>query len=715
MKTSSLPRQINFLAFIAFVTVQVILWTSLYSVREAMNTEASEESERLMHGRLQTLQKQVSLIASDYHNWTDIFRYAQALDYESLASNYGITAERGDIFQYAELYDGPFPKPVSWQEGAGLVPQDGFIDELTKTALRDVVAHLDYAERQTFDYFDLRDGQLVMFSSSYLLPEDPELLVELIPGAQAIALIGKVLSEERLTNIETEFSVTNLQIKDEQKNSNVSSLPLIGIFEKPIAWLEWHPPTPGTVVFQKMAPIMAIVSLTFAVLFYSGARLLRTRATRLIAKEAVSFEQARTDALTGIPNRFALFEHFESITKNGTLNCALLIMDLDAFKQVNDTVGHIGGDLYLKALASRLVKLSDDETFVARLGGDEFVIVISSKMSLEQTIKRKVSDLEEISHEQISCKGFIFEVMAAKGAAMLPACEFCYNELLRRADIALYAAKERGSQRVIIYDSLMECEDCERRMIESRLRLAIVDGEGFSIAYQPIVAAEEVREPRRCEALARWYCADLGQVPPDKFIYVAETSGLIIRLGWLLLDMICRDIKAVKNCKFGVNISPVQLMLPDFANLFAERVKMNGVKPEQIEIEITEQIVVRDDMKIFHELAILRDHGFTLALDDFGTGYASIGYLTRMPFDVVKIDRSFAELPKDNPRLQRMVRSMMGLAHAMDLRIIAEGIETPEQALRFRALGADFLQGYYFGRPAQMADYPNVSEPVAAT
>jgi diguanylate cyclase (GGDEF)-like protein len=713
MTTSSLPRQILVLVFAAFITVQTILWGSLYSVRETMNVDASEESQRRMDGRLKTLQGQVSLIASDYHNWTDIFLNAHALDYERLASNYGITAERGDVFQYAELYDGPFPQPISWRAGRGLAPQEGFVDEFTRTALRDLVRTLDVAERQTVDYFELRDGRLVMFSSSRLLPEDDDLLGNLDPQAQAVALIGKVLSEGLIASIGAEFSMTDLKVVDGPHRLGAVNLPAIGISGEPVAWLEWYPPTPGTVLFRKMAPIMLLISVIFAVMFFWGARLLRYRATKLIAQEAVSFEQARTDALTALPNRLALHEHLASITADGTLNCAIVAMDLNSFKRINDNVGHFGGDLFLETFAARLRTLADDETFIARLGGDEFVLVISSTGPLEQTVARKCASLDEIARDQIACNGVHFDVMVAKGVAMMRSHEFCDEELLQRADRALYAAKARGTQKVIHYDDQMACEDRDRQTIESRLRGALVDGDGFFIAYQPIVAAGDMRDVTRYEALARWYCRECGQISPDKFIHVAETSGLIVRLGWLLLDLICRDIKGVENCKFGVNISPVQLMTPGFADLFAARVKANGVRPEQIEVEVTEQIVVRDDITIAQELNILRRHGFSLALDDFGTGYASIGYLTRMPFDVLKIDRSFAKFHANNMQFQRMVRSMVGLAHAMDLRIIAEGIETQEEAVWFRDLGADFLQGYHFGGPAQIADHPSLSARIA--
>lgn len=710
MTKSSLPHQITFLVLAAFIAVQVILWTSLYSVRGAMNAEAAEESKWRISGRLKTLQEQVSLIASDYHNWTDIFIDAHSLDYKSLASNYGVTAERGDIFQYAELFDGPFPKPISWQEGRGLIPQEGFLDEATRATLRDQVQRLDVKERETFDYFAMREGLLVIFSSSNLLPESSELLDELDLAEQPIAVIGKILQEERLAGISAEFALRNLAVVGDPWDVEAVSVPITGVFGEPVAWLQWQPPTPGTVLFWKMAPIMALVSLVFSVLFWGGAKLLRDRATKLIAKEAVSSEQARTDTLTALPNRFALFEHFKTITMDRALNCAVIIMDLDAFKNVNDTVGHVGGDLYLKVLASRLKSLSDDKTFVARLGGDEFVIVITSADNIEKIIDRKCADLEKISSEQITCSDMHFDVLSSKGMAAMNCYEFCSDDLLRRADFALYVAKKHGTQNVVVYDALMERENQENQIIESRLRLALVENDEFSIAYQPIVTSDDVHQIKRCEALARWHCKDLGQVPPDKFIYVAETSGLIIQLGWLLLDLICRDVKGVENCKFGVNISPVQLMMPGFADLFAERVKMNGVRPEQIEVEVTEQIVIRDEMKILQELTSLRNYGFTLALDDFGTGYASVSYLTRMPFDVLKIDRSFTKLQADNRQIQRMVRSMMGLAHAMDLHIVIEGIETPEEALWFKALGADFLQGYFFGRPVPFPDYQKLSE-----
>jgi len=174
----------------------------------------------------------------------------------------------------------------------------------------------------------------------------------------------------------------------------------------------------------------------------------------------------------------------------------------------------------------------------------------------------------------------------------------------------------------------------------------------------------------------------------------------------MLLDMICRDIRDRKSCRIAINISPIQLMSPNFADLFAQRVADHGICSEQIYIEITEQVVVQDEEKVRSELKKFREYGFMLALDDFGTGYASIGYLIRMPFNLLKIDRSFVRARTENMQAQRMIRSMMTLAHSMDLHVIVEGIETFEDAERFFSLGADYLQGYYFGRPAPLEEFP---------
>lgn len=699
MTRNKLPNQLVFIVTTVLLAVLFIVWFSLFSVRYGMDTEAAEESERLMAGRIDAFQKQVSLIARDYHNWTDLYINAKRLEYDRLGSNYGITADRGEVFQYSELFDGPFPEPVSWSMGRGRIPQDGILSPTTRDALRQRIPELDHGERQTEDYFELISGRLVMFSASYLLPEDEDLLLEIVPEFEAIGVVGKVLSVRRLSDIEREFSISDLAVSAAPPLETSASISLVDVTGKPLAWLYWSPPTPGTHLFWKMFPLISGVSVAFVLVSFFAAQLLRGKAKILIEKEAISFKNARTDALTSLPNRLALREYLTRLSHQTDMDCAVLAIDLVRFKQINDTVGHLGGDIFLVEFSRRLRKLTDETTFVSRYGGDEFFVVIGSAGDLESAIDIKCKQLVDLTTEPIQCKGVTFDVLASKGIATSENQLFDQDSLLGRADRAMYSAKARASQEIVRYDSQMELLDLDYKRIEEKLRRAVAESNGFAIHYQPIASTLKGQHIIRYEALARWSCPELGRVPPEKFIHVAEMSGLIVDLGWILLDLVCQDMKSLNCSIVCINVSPTQVMTPGFAEEFADRVIANGIRPTEIQIELTEQIAVLDDIAIAKELSILRQGGFSLALDDFGTGYSSIGYLTRMQFDVLKIDRSFVHSMHGGKQGARMLRSMVGLARAMDLEIVAEGVETAKDAHALHSIGVDYLQGYHIGRP----------------
>ena len=705
MRSHSLPRQIVLLVSAVLLAVLTVLWLSLLSIRASMDRDAAEQSRNRMAGRIASMQEQVSLIASDYHNWTDVYLNALKQETGRLASNYGITAERGDIFQYAEMFDGPFAAPMSWTIGLGLEPQAGLVPDETRDALRRIVPTLDASKREIFDYFELRDGRLVMFSASYLLPEDESLLADSDLGSTAIAVIGKVLEDERLTEVAQEFSLDGLTVTDVAPLDPAVGITVQGVAGASVAWLRWLPPRPGTLLFWKMFPIMSAISATFVLVSLWAARLLRTKAEILIDREAMSYDNARTDALTGLPNRFALREHLLDLSKRSDLHCAAATIDLIRFKNINDTVGHLGGDAFLIEFSRRLEHLVDETTIVFRNGGDEFIIAISQSGDMTSILAEKCCALMQLSDKPINCNGVVFDVLASKGLAVADDPEMATEELLRRADRAMYVAKAKATQDVIVYDASMMSEDIDHKRIEAELRRALLDqGRGFRMFYQPIMTSGKKPNVDRYEALARWTSEELGPVSPDKFIHVAESAGLIVRLGWLLLDLVCQDMAKLTGVRINVNVSPTQLMIPGFAMEFANRIESHGIDPGRIEVEVTEQIVMCDDVKITKELQMLSDRGLTIALDDFGTGFASVGYLTRVPFNVLKIDRSFVHSMGSNSQRSRMVKSMIGLARAMDLKIVAEGVEVWDDAETLRAAGADFLQGYYFGRPVPIED-----------
>lgn len=696
MKRHTLPSQIVTLVSVVVLAVLSIVWFSLLSVRQQMDIEAADESESLMAGRIGSLQEQVSLIASDYHNWTDLFQNAQKLEYRKLASNYGITAERGDVFQYAELFDGPFRVPVSWSANLGLEPQNGILSTKVRNLLRVRIRDLNHAQRETVDYFEVWDGRLVMFSASYLLPEDETLLAEIRPEVQAIGAIGKVLSAQRLSDIGQEFSLAKLNIVTVPPLAGTANVSVLGVSAEPIAWIEWQPPTPGSHLFEKTFPIMGGVSIAFILISFYAARLLLGKTEVLIEQEAVSFKKARIDALTKLPNRVALLEHLDQITQYSEAKYAILAIDLVRFKQINDTVGHHGGDMFLVEFSRRLQCLADETTLVSRYGGDEFFIAICATDDFENIVREKCRKLMELSAEPIRCKGVSFDTLCSKGVATSSVLD--QEDLICRADRAMYSAKARRSQEVVYYDNQMASEDLEYKKIVAEMRRALVAGGEFEVHYQPIVSTIDPKTVIRYEALARWSNDKLGSISPEKFIHVAEASGLIVPLGWVLLDIVCRDVE--KLDQIGVNISPAQLMTPGFAMEFADRVATHGCRPNQLELEITEQVVAFDDITIANELSILHNRGFKLALDDFGTGYSSIGYLTKMPFDVLKIDRSFIRSMHSGTQGARILRSIVGLARSMDLEVVAEGVQKEEDVDALRVIGVDYLQGYHLGKPA---------------
>lgn len=698
MAKVSLPVQIILLASAVFLLFVSALWFSVFSIRNEMDDKAFEDSLALVRQRVEGNQEQVQIIASDYNNWNDVYDAASRRDVKEIASNYGITAARGDVFQYAEMFDGPFVEPIAWVAGKGLVPQQGFLAQHTREIIAQHAGNLESERRETIDFFEMIDGHVVMVSASKLLPEN----LDRLTGEEDIGLaaIGKILRAEKLRSLEKELSVTALTVSLSRPRPELAQLALIGSLGSPVAWLTWNAPKPGTELFKKMFAILLGVSAAFGGLTILATGLVHTKARALIRKEAEAADQARTDALTGLPNRFGLHEYIRRLDAR---DVAVLAIDLDKFKQVNDVLGHSGGDAYLKEVASRLDQLVDKQTFVARIGGDEFIAVFSANEKLRAIVDEKISILERLFGEKVTCGGFALDVFAAKGMAISTGGAVACADLLHRADRAMYHAKAHRSQEVTLYDGAMESRDFVDRGIERALRLAIANRREFQLVYQPIVDPRRPEQLVRAEALLRWNSVMLGNVAPGDFIPVAEKTGLIFDLGWMILDMACRDLHLHPALQISLNVSPMQLMAPGFATNFATRVGESGIDSRRIEIEVTENIVIQDDDVVARELNSLRQAGFRIALDDFGTGYSSIGYLGCMPFDQIKIDRSFVSDVSGASAKFCMVNSMISLAHSMNITVVAEGVEREEELEKLVANGCDYVQGFLLGRPGTVA------------
>jgi diguanylate cyclase (GGDEF)-like protein len=413
---------------------------------------------------------------------------------------------------------------------------------------------------------------------------------------------------------------------------------------------------------------------------------------------------AHYDALTDLPNRGLFRDRLErelrKISRSGQL--AVLYIDIDEFKSVNDSLGHPIGDELLKAMASRLSGCIRDTDFVARLGGDEFAIVQTGVESPADVMDLVIRIYEAI-RAPYECLGHQLVTDASIGIALAPQDGTDLDQLLKNADLAMYGAKSDGRRTYRFFERVMDARVRARRALELDLRQAIVDG-GFTIEYQPIVDLRS-GAVSGCEALLRWRHPERGMVSPAEFIPVAEEIGLISQLGEWVLASACVEAAAwPDHIKLAVNVSPVQFRNHTLALHVAGALASSGLAANRLELEITEAVLIRDDEAALAILHQLRAVGVRIALDDFGTGYSSLSYLQRFPFDKIKIDRCFVNDIAEPDGSAPIVQAVVNIASARNMTTTAEGVETEQQKELLRALGCTEMQGYLFSAAKPAAE-----------
>jgi diguanylate cyclase (GGDEF)-like protein len=411
---------------------------------------------------------------------------------------------------------------------------------------------------------------------------------------------------------------------------------------------------------------------------------------------------AHYDALTDLPNRALFRDQLErelrKISRSGQL--AVLYIDIDEFKSVNDSLGHPVGDELLKAVALRLSGCVRETDFVARLGGDEFAIVQTGVKNPSDVMDLVIRIYQAI-REPVECLGHQLVTDASIGIALAPQDGTDLDQLLKNADLAMYGAKSDGRRTYRFFERVMDARVRARRALELDLRQAIVDGE-FEIAYQPIVDLRS-GAVSGCEALLRWRHPGRGMVSPAEFIPVAEDIGLISQLGeWVLASACLEAASWPDHIKLAVNVSPVQFRNHTLALHVASALASSGLAANRLELEITEAVLIRDDETALAILHQLRAVGVRIALDDFGTGYSSLSYLQRFPFDKIKIDRCFVNDIAEPEGSSPIVQAVVNIASARNMTTTAEGVETEAQMQLLRGLGCTEMQGYLFS-PAKPA------------
>ncbi|MFN4324926.1 MAG: EAL domain-containing protein [Azonexus sp.] len=413
---------------------------------------------------------------------------------------------------------------------------------------------------------------------------------------------------------------------------------------------------------------------------------------------------AQTDALTGLPNRMALHMRLAQILPDARRHqwkVAMMFLDLDRFKTINDTLGHQVGDELLREVACRLSRLVRESDFVARLGGDEFVIILPA-ISTPADAATVASKITATLSTPIEADGHELHTSPSIGISIFPDDGTDGNTILKNADTAMYHAKAAGRNNYQFFAAEMNRSAAERLNIERMLRHAIARNE-LSIDFQPQFDAAS-RQPTGVEALARWYHPTDGLISPARFIPVAEETGLIVDIGEWVLTNACREMAhwihaGLKPLRVAVNVSALQLRRRDFCETVANALATSGLPPELLELEITESAVMENPQEAIKILERLGRMGVTLAIDDFGTGYSSLAYLKLFPIDHLKIDRSFVADIEHDLNDRAIAFGTIALAHSLGLKVIAEGVETEDQLDLLRGNRCDEVQGYLLSKP----------------
>ncbi len=471
-----------------------------------------------------------------------------------------------------------------------------------------------------------------------------------------------------------------------------------------IARFAWTPKQPGAEIVHSVVPFIAVALAGFALLAAFVLRYMRRTAVAIAAGESRLRHLAMHDPLCGLPNRIFFGERLEAVideVRAGSSPAAVFYIDLDHFKDVNDTLGHPVGDELIRNVTLRLSRTLRGGDLVARLGGDEFAVISSigddtaKMMALAQRIIAAICAPYSIGGQNIV-------IGASIGIAVIDRDCAGAADIMRYADMALYRAKNEGRNRGCIYDAAMDADLSSRKLLEADLREAI-ENDRLKLLYQPIVN-KSGETMVGVEALCRWTHPTRGEIPPVEFIAAAEHSGLIIELGAWVLRRACLDGMAWPELTVAVNVSPLQFRRTDFADLVERTLAETEFDPARLELELTESVLLGNVETAEAGMLRLKALGVRLALDDFGTGYSSLLYLRRFPFDKLKIDRSFVLSIEKAADAAAIVHAVVSLGRGLGMKVTAEGVETADQQLFLRAAGVHCMQGYRFGKAMPAAD-----------
>ncbi|WP_051231343.1 putative bifunctional diguanylate cyclase/phosphodiesterase [Kaistia adipata] len=699
---SLIPRSTFRFALRIALPVLVILAGSIMFMIFALNEMAGEvdsidatATTGSADASLQAMLKRLREVHGDYAVWDDAaVRLYGVVDQDFAERNFREATRSAVFFDAAYLLDENGRAVFSYRRG-GIAPR-GPIEEFGSplqaltTALVENYTQYDAKVGVMKD----RSGAIAAVAVGSVLPSSRDSLLP--QGRPRLLVISRTFDDEMIRRMGSDFTIKGMALSFDPDYDG-HKVQLIDPLGQAIGALTWERRSPGGEAFGRVAPLayvmLGLIGLTILFLLGIGyANLISAR-----RREQQAVHDAHHDSLTGLPNRAALIKGLDAaVRRTGKPPLAVIFLDLDGFKEVNDSYGHETGDHLLVRVASGFRSICCDRGLLARVGGDEFALVLDNRDTVgaaEEIANRLVQYLQA----PITIDGRVLTIGTSVGIAFADDGGMSAEELLRRADVAMYQAKEMGRSRVALYDRSIDADKIERRQLADELRAAL-KADALHIVYQPIYDARTMR-PALVEALLRWDHPEHGSIPPDRFVSVAEEMGLMEELGTWVLRHACRDAVAWPAVRLAVNVSAIQFRNPGFDRILATILSETGLPASRLEVEMTETSLVAYPDRAQNIVATLRVLGVTVALDDFGTGYSSIGYLRRFVFDKLKIDRSLVNGVSVDVETRRLCEATVALGLALNLKVTAEGLETAADVEIMRAAGCSHLQGYYFHHP----------------
>ena len=533
-------------------------------------------------------------------------------------------------------------------------------------------------------------------ADDYIEAEHRKALAGAVEALQAVSPDLARVEPKLIRVLERASGLKELRFETEPASVEREMQPMLDGKGRIAGWFSWEPERPATVMMQRLLPLAGAIALGLVGFSVLAIWQLGRLGFQLARSEQHAQKLEYQDVLTGLPNHNRFLELFDRAVaeRTGTAPLAFAVLDLDGFDEVNELLGYAGGDEVLVEVGKRLQESLPQGALIGRLGGDEFALMIAGMQPQEALA---AADAVRASLARPLWMNQVVQLSASIGVAVAPRDGEVRDELMRRADLALRCAKHRGRGILVAFSAEMEAEFQERRFIKRELAWTLA-AQGFELHYQPIIKAEGGATVG-VEALLRWNHSTRGYVPPSLFVPVAEEAGLMDRLGEFALRRAIADAARWPALYVAVNLSPLQVRDRAFIDLVASVLSETGFEPSRLVLEMTESVLIDKPEETTARLQELRALGVRLALDDFGSGYSSLSYLQKLPFDKLKIDRSFVAGLNRSANGGVIIQAVVTLGRALGMEIVIEGVETDEQRVLLRLAGCNEMQGYLFARP----------------